>query len=183
MTENIKLTTSTDISAESIDPKMIHEQLLLLCESESQVPPAPLGEKLVELQKRVIFDAMEKNGIKKLDITYYGGGDSGDITEMAPVFQDSAVHQELEQIRIDQYPEIHRNYSNGSWVNHPGMSNVTIKQAAENLTWEVIALAGHSGWENNEGGGGTFTLDKSEKKIFLEHYDNIVEQDYSNHEF
>ena len=93
------------------------------------------------------------------------------------------MHQELGQIRIEQYPEIRQTYSNGAWANHPGMSNVSIKEAAESLMWEVIALAGHSGWENNEGGGGNFILDKSEKKIFLEHYDNIVEQDYSEHEF
>lgn len=40
----------------------------------------------------------------------------------------------------------------------------------------------HSGWENNEGGGGTVTWDLSTDKITLEHYDNIISQSYTTTE-
>lgn len=52
----------------------------------------------------------------------------------------------------------------------------------ENLVWDAVSSAGHDGWENNEGGGGTFTL-RPDGTATLEHYDNVENSNESTHEF
>ncbi|MBU9363499.1 DUF6878 family protein [Burkholderia multivorans] len=52
----------------------------------------------------------------------------------------------------------------------------------ENLVWDAVSAAGHDGWENNEGGGGTFTL-FSDGTATLDHYDNVTNSNESSHEF
>lgn len=52
----------------------------------------------------------------------------------------------------------------------------------ENLVWDAVSSAGHDGWENNEGGGGTFTL-LPDGTAILEHYDNVENSNDSTHGF
>ncbi|MFT4066709.1 DUF6878 family protein [Paraburkholderia sp.] len=52
----------------------------------------------------------------------------------------------------------------------------------ESLVWNAVSATGHDGWENNEGGGGTFTL-LPDGTATLEHYDNIEDSNESTHEF
>lgn len=54
--------------------------------------------------------------------------------------------------------------------------------AFENLVQDAVSFTGHDGWENNEGGGGTFTL-RADGTARLEHYDNIENFETSEHDF
>lgn len=46
--------------------------------------------------------------------------------------------------------------------------------AIENLLYDAIELSGHSGWENNDGGGGTFIV-QADATASLEHSDNFTD--------
>lgn len=44
----------------------------------------------------------------------------------------------------------------------------------EHIVWDAVSAAGHDGWENNEGGGGTFIV-HADATASLEHYDNFTD--------
>ena len=203
MTEIINSVTTKDISEEVNTDEAIYSKLRQLFESnneESLTRPTRLA--LIGLQKSVLLSAMKKHGIQQLTVTYHGGGDSGDISDVSAwsrvaglpnsnserafdmlANSDTITQQaDLSKIDIDAYPNILKKYDQESkqWVSNPEVKTISLNEAVDDLTWDAIEVSGHSGWQNNEGGGGTLTLDASKSTLELEHYDNIV---YSNHEF
>ncbi len=180
----------------------IYSKLRQLFESNTEESPTRLA--LIGLQKSVLLSAMKKHGIQQLKVTYDGYGGSGDISDVSAwsrvaglpnsnserafdmfANSDTIIQQaDLSKIDIDAYPNILKKYDQESkqWVSTPEVKTISLVRAVENLTWKAIAVSGHSGWAIEEGGGGTLTLDASKETVNLEHYDNIVEQDYSYHE-
>lgn len=154
--------------SESLDPQIIYGKLLLLCESKNHSTELP-AQALISLQKSVLFSTMKQHGIQQLIVTYYVGGDSGDISDVSTGNSDTITQGDLSKIDIDAYPDISSQYDRESkqWVYIPEIKTTSLISAVKDLTWEAI--------ENCEGGGGTLTLDASKENV-------IVEQDYSYHE-
>jgi hypothetical protein len=60
----------------------------------------------------------------------------------------------------------------------PDLPEVDAVPGLADFLWSV-AYAEHSGFENNEGGGGTVAWDLVADRIDLDHYDNVVERVHS----
>ncbi|MDR8763318.1 DUF6878 family protein [Burkholderia multivorans] len=99
---------------------------------------------------------------------YAGYGDSGDHFEIAIQWPaDPAGNADATEPRS----------TTSDSLDYPDFDN-----QFENLVWDAVSSAGHDGWENNEGGGGTFTL-LPDGTATLEHYDNVENSNESTHEF
>ena len=110
-------------------------------------------QKRTETLKADSLKALRELGATHVSVSYSGYGDSGQI-------EDVVVHKDDELVTIPD-DIFHR-----------------LSEAA----WAIIALD-HSGFENNEGGGGEITWDVTAGKIHLSHYDNYVTTEESEHEY
>lgn len=117
---------------------------------------------------------MRKHSVTKIAITYSGGGDEGGLeeTEYEPAVEkdSSFLAEEIALASI--------------WLSEPASAfePLSIEDAAEQLVDDALALSGHDGYHNNEGGGGTLYI-HADGTARLEHYDNIIEQEYDYEEF
>ncbi|MDR8402137.1 hypothetical protein NE850_38085 [Paraburkholderia sp. USG1] len=99
---------------------------------------------------------------------YAGYGDSGDHFEIA--------------IQCPANPAGSADTTEPRSINSNSLDCPDFDARFENLVWDAVTVAGHDGWENNEGGGGTFTL-LPDGTATLEHYDNVENSNESTHEF
>lgn len=146
---------------------------------------------------RVVIDALKKENVTKVDMTYSGGGDSGDYHY--PVYTvkrgDETVSLENREgyggssYQLDSSGE----FTSGTKITishvHPGdWDNETRTQGTPRIeeeetemvkaVYEIMEEAvesQHGGWYNNEGGEGTVTLDVEEEQIEVSHGDYIME--------
>ncbi|CAH2902124.1 MAG: hypothetical protein PCALPYG88_5711 [uncultured Paraburkholderia sp.] len=100
---------------------------------------------------------------------YAGYGDSGDHFDIAITWPGSPAGS------ADVTTE------SGS-ASSDGLNDPDFDTQFENLVWDAVCAAGHDGWENNEGGGGTFTL-FPDGTATLDHYDNVTNSNESSHAF
>jgi hypothetical protein len=63
------------------------------------------------------------------------------------------------------------------------MTDSSVEDAISEFTDELINKHGHAGYENNDGGGGELIISVESGNVELNHYDNIVQQEYSRHNF
>lgn len=64
----------------------------------------------------------------------------------------------------------------------PRGTRMTLTQAVEHLAYDLLA-ATQAGWENNDGGCGTFTFDVADRTIALEHDERFTDVQCFEHEF
>lgn len=99
---------------------------------------------------------------------YAGYGDSGDHFDIAIAWPDS--------------PAGIGNKTESKSASSDRLNAADFDTQFENLVWDAVSVAGHDGWENNEGGGGTFTL-LPDGTATLDHYDNVANSNESSHAF
>lgn len=129
---------------------------------------------------RAISAALRTAGAVSATAEYAGYGDSGDHFSIDIRWPDKPVLSPETGIAsarptIDLTPA---DASTGTLASQLA----DFDSAFENLVWDAVSLTGHDGWENNEGGGGTFTLSANGTAL-LEHYDNVENSETSEHEF
>lgn len=123
---------------------------------------------------------MSMHQIASCAIEYTGSGDSGETEEQtfAPVSGDEVAPDALTK------PIPYVCYASTYFADKPSTVNISelsVEDFLSRLLDQVISVSGHSGWENNDGGGGTLNV-QSDGKWTLEHYDNVVHQEYDNTE-
>lgn len=144
----------------------------LACESDDA------KDELFEFNKQALARAMLEAGFTSVTVRYSGCGDSGqtDSVDFEPAALDpSVVEVEMAQVRAD-YDQAQR-----AWKKELCFPSVTLPELASLLCDTAISLTGHDGWENNDGGEGTFTLQAEGAAAELEHSDFYVERDTSMH--
>jgi hypothetical protein len=114
---------------------------------------------LLPAAKRPILAALKRAGIANLEIAYDGEGDGGQIGEITatdgdgkPVPLKGSVLLNLDGTR--------RKYC--------------LTEALDAFTWEVLSLY-HDGFEINDGGFGTLSIDVAERSFTLEHSDRVID--------
>lgn len=130
---------------------------------------------LVTKNWSAILEAMKRLGATGADIEYRGCGDSGEGTEVT--FQPASVDGST----LVEIYRIHSEFQNGAWSRTEVGSQTSLEEALRWLTDEVVSLAGHDGYENNEGGYGKLTVLVEEGSFALEHSDYVVETLDSTH--
>ena len=144
---------------------------------------------VAELSQREVFDrnkaailaALKGASIDEVEVKYEGSGDDGGIADV------DYVHARGEDAKIDG---VMVEYLGWGWVRDPstGRSCQSVKteaieldEAVRELCDDAIALMGHSGWEDNDGGCGTLTIDAVEGTVVLEHTDYFTDSSTEEH--
>jgi hypothetical protein len=102
-------------------------------------------------RKTAIIQAMNRDGIDSIAITYSGSGDSGQIDEIALT------------------------PAKASYATYNG-SDIPLRSFVEDFADELIESA-HSGYENGDGGAGTITITRATATVTWEHSDFYTESD------
>lgn len=139
--------------------------------------PYRIRQALVALNKEAMLDAMAAVGASLVTAEYAGSGDSGEGVDVTtePADISGTVLMNILTSSFDHERKL--------WVYSAAVKEMSLIDAAEMLCDDLISAAGHDGFENNDGGGGTMTLTLASRELELEHYDCYVERETSVHTF
>jgi hypothetical protein len=145
-----------------------------------------MNEKLAAILRHnaeVCAAEMRRLNIAGVEIDYSGEGDSGNGVDIFLIDESgSAIDAETGLLSSSTvvYRQVDHDYG---WREDAcfGDAPLSLDEALEDLCCLAIECFGHSGYENNDGGGGTLRLKASSGELELKHYDNVVHQEYSSH--
>lgn len=125
-----------------------------------------------------LFDEMNRTGTSEVTVDYDGSGDSGAIENITP--QDGLLS--LETV-LGNFKTV-----NGYRYTDAGMEpciqedSHSVESAIESICYDCLERK-YSGWENNEGAFGVFTITAEDRKVRLEHNERHIEYETSQEEF
>lgn len=130
-----------------------------------------------EFNKNVAIAALRAAGVKLVTATYVGGGDSGEISSIECSNDDDDV--DVSAIAVNyQLAEPTLNSSATGWSIVAKEKSGSLRDLISQLTDDTVNEIDRTGYENNEGGGGTLTFDLGSSHasfVSVSHYDNEVE--------
>jgi hypothetical protein len=132
-------------------------------------PTAPLAD-IRARNKGLIFAALAEAGIGKVTVEYDGSGDSGQIGDVFAWRGRDTVPLPSCKLQLAQ-----------SHPDHP-FAETGLAEAVENLAWDCLEER-HAGWENDDGGFGTFVFDVAARTLTLEHNERFTDFTSSTDEF
>jgi hypothetical protein len=135
------------------------------------LPAAPVDDVRAR-NKAIVFAALAEAGIHKVTVEYDGGGDSGQIDDVA------ARNAGDERIPFPSDVNIQLVSEN---PDHP-LPEQSFEASVETLAWDYLEQR-HDGWENNDGAFGVFVFDVPGRLITLEHNERYTEVNTINDEF
>ena len=124
---------------------------------------------------------LQEAGVEEIRLSYSGSGDSGDYSEMI-AFPGRAWSKVLEHPDIE-VKDIYFSLPDGlqvqrsdmvtsaGWILRYSTETVSVESLVEDYLHRCVSLF-FGGYENNEGGQGTATLDVKEWEICVEHSNN-----------
>lgn len=133
---------------------------------------------IFDFNKHSLAAVMRTLGFTSVVVTYSGNGDSGQIDEID--FQPPDIAEgsstALGAQRHHRWDEERRCHSSELVFEEMPLDSI-----AEWLCDTAISLVGHDGYENDDGGCGTFTLRSDNASAELKHTDYYTESDTSTH--
>jgi hypothetical protein len=135
---------------------------------------------ILEINIQTIAQALSAVGATSATVEYSGSGDSGDSIDFSLDWPGEPGQQPGEVTH--QVTSLVKEEGTVRYLLVAVERTSDFKSAIEDVLWQAISSAGHEGWENQEGGGGSFTV-FANGHATLEHYDNVVETIYDNHTF
>ena len=143
---------------------------------------SPKSFEAVRANRQPLLTALAALAITQLVVRYEGGGDSGDVSELE-IFPESLAQANIANtLKVEQltYHCLAGEYQDGEYRYFLQEQQSSIDSALRDfvLTW---VDAHHGGWENNDGGSGTMTINVSEGTFRLEHTEYYTE--CSNYEY
>lgn len=141
-----------------------------------------IGKECLEKNKAVLLPILKAAGITLVEVEYEGASDSGQIEEVR-AYAEACEHPDLRPGRDIALPKEaatillpNRDGSTREYTN-------SIDEVIRELCWEILEWD-HAGWENNDGGRGTFTFHVGDElRIELEHVDYFTHEEHSAHEW
>lgn len=121
----------------------------------------------------VVCASLKALGVAKVVVEYRGSGDSGEGLEIQTT-PDGVPLTAL----VSQFEE-RSTFANGAWTYKEQVADMSLERAIEEITDHVIRLSGNSGYEINEGGGGTLSMDVAAQRFDLDHFDYVVEEEHN----
>jgi hypothetical protein len=126
-----------------------------------------------KVNKQTIFEALAASGFTRINVTFDGAGDSGQIDNLAGFVGDV----------LTKIPELKLTVQEASWSDSQiATKERTLPAAIEHLCYEFLEQQ-HGGWENNDGAFGKFTLDVVAKTVELEFNGRYSDVHTSTHTF
>lgn len=113
-------------------------------------------------------------GAVSATVQYSGYGDSGNVDEISIGWPETVVHRH-NPVEVTYLVESYqKNEETGNYETAIAEVTANFNTAFEDVMQQAVSCAGHEGWENSNGGGGTFTANAS-NSAELDHHDNIVD--------
>ncbi len=126
------------------------------------------------ITKAAIFHALNAAGVTRVAIEFEGSGDSGQM-EQATAFSGEEETVPFPKACI----EITRvDFNEGKDTRE----EVSLRDAIETIAYELLEQT-HGGWENGEGGSGTFTFDVAGQSVTLDYDERYTETNNYVHSF
>jgi hypothetical protein len=125
------------------------------------------------LNKAVVFDALAAAGLTRVEVPFDGEGDSGQIEGVYVYAGDARGELPESSITLHQAAQ-----NKGD----PRTTTVSFHDAIETLCDDYLSQT-HGGWENNDGGYGTFEFDVGERTIHLDFNERFTDSTHHSHDF
>ena len=143
---------------------------------------SPKSFEAVRANRQPLLTALAALAITQLVVRYEGGGDSGDVSELE-IFPETLAQANIANtLKVEQvtYHCLAGDYQDGEYRYFLQEQQSSIDSALRDFTLTWVD-AHHGGWENNDGGSGTVTINVSEGTFRLEHTEYYTE--CSNYEY
>jgi len=130
-----------------------------------------------------IANAIKLLGIEKIEVTFDGCGDSGQIDSITCISEDGS-DVDLKAIKVGKVKFIIGRQYNPDGTVEPvtEIRESNLEEVIEHICYNTLETS-HDGWEINEGSFGTFTIDVATGKINLEYNERVTSVETSNFEF
>lgn len=109
-------------------------------------------------QAKAILRLCKEKGATEIVVRFDGSGDSGSIDE---------VYIDLKEPLIVEYDEESTRYDGDKWVTTSTTKQVQLRDALEQITYDMLEKTGID-WYNNDGGYGELNVDLVQGTIQLE---------------
>ena len=134
---------------------------------------AKLCESIRPENKAAVFDALAQAGITRVEVTFDGYADSGQIEDVAAKAGDKDT----------ALPAVSVELARAEW----GSSDIVrathpMPQAIERLAYDFLEET-HGGWQDNQGAYGDFFFDVASRTITLNYNERIETSEYTQHVF
>jgi hypothetical protein len=142
-----------------------------------EADPNSADRAIFEFNKLALAGALRALGITRVTVEYSGGGDEGRTESIT--FEPNDQHtSHTVNVALMKYRWDEERACGGSEL---AFDDMALDQVAEALCDTAISLTGHNGYENNDGGAGTFVLQAADATAELEHSDYYTESDTTSH--
>jgi hypothetical protein len=131
----------------------------------------PASLEAIHANRESLLAALIKLNITEVIIRYEGGGDSGDVTELE--VKPETVIPQLTTEHISHH-FVASEYRDREYHYHLEERLLSVNDALHDFALEWVDVH-HSGWENNDGGSGTVTIQVAENRFQLEHTEYYME--------
>ena len=111
-----------------------------------------------QLNKALVFTALKDAGVTKVVVQFDGVGDSGQIEALTAYKGEETVELPSTSLALNRCV---------SYTSGVGTVEATLLESVETLVYGYLEQE-HDGWENNDGGYGTFEFDVAGQAIHLE---------------
>jgi hypothetical protein len=129
--------------------------------------------KIVDVNKAIVFDALAAAEITRVNVTFDGEGDSGQIDNIVAFKGDV----------VTKIPETTVTVQTSNWDGSEVRSNdLSMTDAIERLCYDFLEQE-YGGWENNDGAYGEFTLKVADKTVELEFNGRYTDVATTTHSF
>lgn len=115
--------------------------------------------------RNILRTALLDLGVTEVVVEYSGGGDSGDVSDVSCKPESLLEMLEFRQIEIQHESGA---FNGAQYVYQVESMACSIRQALQDFTLNWVSQD-HSGWENNDGGSGSVTIDVLEDRFSLNH--------------
>lgn len=132
---------------------------------------SPISFQAVEANREALLAVLTKLNITDVIIRYEGGGDSGDVAEVTVMPESLMPQLALEQMT---HRHVVTGYSDNQYHYHIEERLLSVNEALHDFALEWVDVH-HSGWENNDGGSGTVTIQVANNRFQLEHTEYYTE--------
>ena len=134
-------------------------------------------------ESSAIADAIKRLGIEKIEVTFDGCGDSGQIEEVTCITKDGG-DVDLKAIKVGKVKYVRGYQYNPDGTTTPvtEIRESNFEEVIEEICYDMLEKS-HDGWEINEGSYGTFTFDFATGKVHLEYNERVQSVETSNFEF
>lgn len=137
--------------------------------------------KRVRLNKHILFDVLDANGVDSVEVTFDGSDDSGSITEINCFCRAEPTPDEItEKIVAGVKVLVSIGFSSSGFTEIFSETPITVRALIESICYDALRTK-HEGWENNDGAYGDFAFECEDRIISMNFYQRSVE--VHEHEF